>query len=148
MEEVIAKQPNEPVPWRSFWPVFALVGLVAGAIQWGAFGWFYALRVRWSGATDVDNYQARVVYACSALIYTLPALAVLLIKTVVYPDFNSSQVEGFGLWVPDVWSYYVSYSAVCARFELMRSKARLWFLTFPVGAYFSWGFVEGFLLGL
>jgi hypothetical protein len=76
VELVISKR-HEPVPWRWLWFALALLGPVIGAIQWSACGWFYALRVRWSGATNVDKYQARMVYAYSSLIYTLPGLAVL-----------------------------------------------------------------------
>jgi hypothetical protein len=85
IEQVVARKPQEPLPWRWFWVGIVFLGAVMGAFQWGVGGWFYGLRIRWSGATNVDKYQARVVYAYSSLIYALPGLAVLSIQTVVFP---------------------------------------------------------------
>lgn len=136
--------------WVAYW-LFALVlGAVAGVAIWYIGGWWYHVRIRWSGADDADRREARIVYVWTSLISVIPSLMFLVVQTARYRSCLAS-LESADLWgaavLPFVpWSFAVSYCAVRKVFAVRRGRAVFWFLILPT-LVFVVGVVGLVLLG-
>lgn len=126
--------------WVVFW-VFALVGgIVSGALIYLVGGWWYRVRVKWSGsARHVDKRLPRYVYCWSSLIAALPFALLVAGFTFAYPNYlvayHSENVFSLVLAVAIFWSVGVSYVGVTESFSLSLRKARIWFLFLPTLFY-------------
>lgn len=125
--------------WLRYFGFVLVAGVFAGAISWWLWGWWYKIRVRWSGADDPDPRRARLVFVTSAFVLTAPMLLYTAVLPFFYPDYRTAYVEETGwsllLVAFVVWSVIVSYHGVLASFEVVRWRARLWFLILPLAVY-------------
>lgn len=130
--------PFFPQSWPLSWSFVVVFGLFGGAIYWFVGGWWYAVRVRWSGVSQVETVDARRVYLYQSLVVDLPAVAVLIVQTFQHPDpsaaANATDLE---LIVPcfALLSCYTGYRAAVSAFGASRWKAAGWFLVGPLLVY-------------
>ncbi len=121
--------------WPRLWITIVVVGLIRGPFAWLIGGWWYRMRLRFSGAKDVHPRHARYVYLYSNLVYGVPLLIVLALDTGFYPNYKSAALGGafwLSLLATALWSIFVSYRAAIGCFGVRRNPARIWFLILPI----------------
>jgi len=125
--------------WPGFWLFALLVGGIGGALAWIIGGWWYHVRIRWSGVPGADRNEARRVYIFASLVAAIPVIVYSLLATALYPDYAAAWHDD-ELWssllvIFPFWSVVVSYSGVRIRFPLRTGPARVWFAILPVVFY-------------
>jgi hypothetical protein len=135
--------------WSALWIFVVVFGVLSGGIGWLVGGWWYRLRLEWSGARDPDPREARLVWAYAGLISALPSILLLLLDTFRYEDYLASweAADLFSL-IPALalfWSVYVSYRGATTRFALKPWPAGIWFLALPLMLYLFVTGLIGFL---
>ena len=125
--------------WVVYWPTVVVMGAVAAAIVWMVGGWWYNVRLRWSGATLFDPRDGRLVYIFAGLVYAAPAILYSVIATGVFPNYlaawESEEYWSLSLLIFPFWATVVSYKGVRARFQPRTTPARIWFLVLPMALY-------------
>lgn len=133
--------------WIVFWVVVVVLGAIGAPFIWWLGGWWYGLRVRWSGVLAPDMRSVRLVYTYSGLVQSLPMLLMTLASTFIYAnyaeDYASDSPVAFIILIFPVWALITSYVGVRATFPVSRWKARFWFLIGPLLLYL-FGFVALF----
>lgn len=121
-------------------PITALAGLllsslfIVGPLRYFIGGAWCRLRIRFSGALDVDPEEARAIFALAEIIRSVALLAYTLL------DLALSPVRPWlspTILLATAWSQVVSYQGVRATFPVSAWKARLWFLLVP-GLFYGW----------
>jgi hypothetical protein len=96
--------------WVALWTTAIVVGALSGILIWLIGGWWFRMRLRFSGARNADPLSVRLVYvhACSSL--AIPTIALLLILVPRYSSFEQAQSDQSfaltGLVLP-FWSIYL-----------------------------------------
>ncbi len=139
--------------WVSYWGFVLLAGIGGAVLIWYVLGWWYHVRIRWSGDPERDKRRARLTMVWSGLVQALPTLIYLVVATAVYSSYrevrSSEEIFSLLLIVFPYWSVLVSYKGVRARFGVGKWRARLWFLILPTLAYLvAFGAVGGLYLML
>lgn len=122
--------------WNTYLLGISLLGVVTGALHFVVGGWWYRVRVRWSGAVEPDRGLARRVYLFSSQIWVLPTflLEVFEISRFETP-LDSLQSEGSDwlllLFVLPFWSVAASYVGVRTVFDVRRLPSTMWFIVVP-----------------
>jgi hypothetical protein len=133
--------------WVSFWPFILIVGAVHGMLVWLIGGWWYRVRLKWSGDPSADPFSARIVFTYTTLITAVPALLVTVIYTFVYESYraawNSDEAWSSLLLIFLVWEFVASYKGVRSAFAVSKWKARFWFLIMPLAFFTIFGLVIG-----
>lgn len=123
--------------WWVFWAFVLILGAIAGLFQWWLGGWWCRVRLRWSGARAPDPHRARLLLVYSSFVYTGPALAVMIVDTLLYPSYRSAAEADNGLELGVLlfvfWSVVTTYRGALALFDVVPGRARLWFLILPGG---------------
>ncbi len=133
--------------WIAFWAFCLLVGIFSGALVYWIGGWWYRMRLYWSGANrDIDKQLPRYVYCWSSLILALPYVLLTIGFTFAFPNYlaayNSDEMFSLVLIIMMFWSVGVSFVGATENFSLTKWKARLWFLILPTVFYlFALGLV-------
>jgi len=122
--------------WPLFWLFVLSVGVVSALLLWFIGGWWYNLRIRWSGAGAHEERAGRLVYVFSGFVVALPVFAYTAIATGLYDNYGAAWIA-LGNWsllflVFPFWSVLVSYLGVCTQFPVSIRGARLWFLILPI----------------
>ncbi len=126
--------------WGNYWLMVAAIGVFAAAIFFLLGGWWYRVRLLWSGVPDPDRILARRVYVYASTIHALPTVLVTAWDTARYPNplsavngpFNAAHVL---LVLAPFWSFVVSYIGVRTVFNAKGFRAALWFLILPTIIY-------------
>lgn len=125
--------------WPGYWLFSLTAGLVTALFIWYIGGWWYGLRIRWSGAPARDKRQARITYVWVGLVAALPGLLYVIISTMVFPDYGaawaSEELFSILLVIFPFWGAVVSYRAVRTQFPVKVWPARFWFLILPWFAF-------------
>ena len=125
--------------WGRFWLVAAGFGAVSAVSAWLIGGWFYNLRLSWSGAKDINARHGRIIYIFASLVGLMPHVLLVMGCTFYFRDYISvSKSDGYWpliLLVFPFWSVYVSYEGLTTRFDVVKWKAMLWFVVLPVLFY-------------
>jgi hypothetical protein len=125
--------------WLGFWVWVLIFGAIGGLLQWLIGGWWYRVRLKWSGAHEPDKRLARLVYVYSSFVESGPALALILVSTVVYADYTQAYASDSPfsalLLVFPFRSLISSYLGVRTLFQVSRWKARVWFVILPCLLY-------------
>lgn len=125
--------------WSNLWVCLIGFGAVMGPLLWYGGGWWYRLRLKWSGARTPDKLNPRLLYAYSSLVYALPVVTLVIGETLLFPSYLVAR-DSEGHWtlifvVLSFWSVLVSYRGATATFQLARNRALLWFLFLPWATY-------------
>jgi len=125
--------------WPAFWAFVVPIGAIAAVLLWLIGGWWYNVRLRWSGAVGFDQREGRLVYAFSSLIHAIPALLYAVVATMLFPSylsaFLSEELWSVALVVFPFWGALASYKGVRAKFQPKPTPARVWFLILPMLFY-------------
>lgn len=136
--------------WPAFWGLLLTFGILWAAWNWWIGGWWYRIRINWSGAANADPRQARLVYTFSSMVVTLPAVVYAGIQTAMYPSYlaawQSDSAFGFSILIFLFWSVIVSWRGVLAVFNVRRARALFWFAALPTCVYLVLFGVLGALL--
>lgn len=125
--------------WGTLWVVLLVLGALNVPLFWYLGGWWYRLRLKWSGATALDSLRPRLLFVYSSLVYALPVVLVMLGETLLFPNYRLAR-DAEGSWtfifvVLSFWSVVVSYCGATRTFTLARRKALIWFLLLPWTLY-------------
>ncbi|MEO1129645.1 MAG: Yip1 family protein [Planctomycetota bacterium] len=123
--------------WAVYWAGVAFSGLLSAILVFFIGGWWYRVRLRFSGARGVDAMRARRVYVFAAQVYAIPSL----IYAVLMPLFYATPQDAWDQtpwWVIFMvifpfWSFTVSFIGVRTVFDVKPLRAAFWFLALPVG---------------
>jgi len=125
--------------WFLYWTWCLGLGVIAAFIVYFVGGWWYRMRLRFSGAKDLDTKMPRYLNAYSSFVLALAGLLLTIGYTLVFPNYiaayNSDEMVAILLPVFIFWSVAVSYIGATEVFSVSRSKARFWFLILPVAFY-------------
>lgn len=125
--------------WPLLWGHLLFWGLVAAMFLWELGGWWYTLRVKWSGARDADSFKTRLVYIYSSFVSALPTVVAVVVANILYANYraywHAEEVWSSATMIFLFWSCVTSYKGVRAMFPVSPWKARLWFLVLPIVAY-------------
>ncbi len=125
--------------WLGFWVWALTFGAFAGAGLWWIGGWWYRVRLRWSGATAPDKRLSRLLYVYSAFVTAGPTVLLALVQTLSFANYQSayaSQDPWTVLFlVFPFWSIVTGYLGVRTLFDVRAGAARLWFLVLPFALY-------------
>lgn len=139
---LLKRESGSPAPvesWLAFWELVLFLGAIGGVFLYYLGGWWYRVRLRWSGAVEPDKRLARLTYIYSSFIYAAPAVLLPLSRTLAYPSYlegyNSADASPLFIAIFPLWSFLASYSGATTLFDLSVWKARLWFLILPSTAY-------------
>jgi hypothetical protein len=126
--------------WPGLWLFVLAVGFVYAAFVWWICGWWYRVRLGWSGAESPDPFTVRVVYVYQDFIQSAPSILIVVAYTLSFASYQeawaSEEVWSTLLLVFMVWSCVTSYKAARAAFSVQKWKARFWFLILPLVVYF------------
>ncbi len=139
--------------WMGFWAVSLLWGAISGVSLWYLGGWWYRIRLGWAGASDPDRRQARLVYIYSGFVWAAPVVAVAIIQTLTYANYQqaweSEEIFPLVVLVFPFWSVVVSYYGARALFDMSVWRGRVWFFILPMlGLVIGYGLLVGALAWL
>ncbi|MEM8642779.1 MAG: hypothetical protein AAGG51_28755 [Cyanobacteria bacterium P01_G01_bin.54] len=141
-------------PWPLFWLVVGAMGAIAAVVAWQVGGWWYCLRLRWSGAINPEPRLARLIFMYSGFIYTSSNLAFVLWQTFRQSDyiyaFEDENKLAFLFLIFPFWAMISGYHGIRANFKVSRWKARFWFIALPCALYlinFAWLVLQLLLWG-
>ncbi len=122
--------------WMAYWIVILIFGiLVSAPFIWHIGGWWYTMRIKWSGVKNPDSFNAKLIYVYSSFIISFPTIILTVYYTITYSNyleaFSADDFLGLIYLVLPFWSLGISYKGVISLFDVKRSKARLWFVIIP-----------------
>jgi hypothetical protein len=124
--------------WVHYWCFVLGVGILDGWTFWYIGGWWYRKRLNWSGDGKANPDRVRATYVYQDLVGSGPAILLVLVQTVVFANYGEAW-RAEELWSSLIivfifWSCVTSYKAA-RTFDVVRWKARLWFLFLPIAVY-------------
>ncbi len=131
------KLPPQFNSWGFALGVAAAAGVLGAVMYFYIGGWWYRLRLRWSGAKDPDARLARRVYLYASTVCTLPAVVAVGVNVATYPTPIASASGGGTTWdfvvlLALLWSVVTSYIGVRVVFGVKGLLPALWFLILPI----------------
>lgn len=137
--------------WLYYWGAVLGYGAIGALFLWWIGGWWYRVRLQWSGAVEPDPRLARVVYIYASFVLAAPTVIASLIYMGFYDSytqaFNSEEIYSLVLVIFPFWSLITSYIGIRVHFEVSRWRARTWFIILPALLYllvfggFAWLFL-------
>ncbi len=127
--------------WTVYWVACVVLGILGALLYYRIGGWWYRVRLRWSGACDADPRLARQVYVFASLIVGLPLVISSLLDSLRYPTpLAAESGDASWFWIVvfltlPFWSVYTSYRGVRTLFNVRTARARVWFLVLPSLVY-------------
>jgi hypothetical protein len=130
----------------NFWLFVLCVGTLNGALFWLVGGWWYRIRLKWCGATDVEPKAARAIYLCQDFVASAPLVLFTISETWRFGSYREAwtfeEVWPSLFLIFVLWSCVTSYNAATSAYTVTRWKARVLFLVLPVLIYLlAWGFI-------
>ena len=125
--------------WFNYWILVCIGGVISGVFFWFLAGWWYQLRLRFSGAMNVSATTARALSTWQFAAATIPALAAILFDTFVETSYLSARENAtslsYVLLIPVFWSIWTSYSLATATHHLKKWPGLGWFVLLPAVFY-------------
>ena len=125
--------------WKSLWISMLLFGLISGGLGWLIGGWWYGVRLHLAGAPNGYEREARLTWAYTTFVTSMPIVVLTAINTVRYDSYveanEAAGISALLMMALLFWSVYVSYTAATTRFKLNPGQAKLWFLILPLVIY-------------
>ncbi|WP_109439595.1 hypothetical protein [Acinetobacter haemolyticus] len=124
--------------WWNYWLWVLGLGFLGAALIWLVQGWWYKVRLQFSGATHIDPQLARQVFVLQSFVYVLPILIITLIQTKLYTNYLDAFSHSSTLSLVPIpflfLSCWVSYRGATVVFKT-NGWAKFWFLGLPVIFY-------------
>lgn len=128
--------------WFYYWAmVFIFGGIVGGVIVWWVGGWWYKLRLKWSGIQDPDPKSARTLYVYSSLVYNLPKVLSVIVISLLFSTYIEAS-SGFPTYIHTLlsvflfWSLQASYQGIVEVYSPQSLlKVKIWFVFLPASLY-------------
>lgn len=120
--------------WLGHWGMLIGGGLFLGWMRYLIGGWWYRVRINWSGDWSANDEYARVVFIHSEIIWAIPMVAVAVYETFVYanPAIAADLCALRLVYLPAfLISYYYSWLGVTESFDVSGKWAAAWFLVLP-----------------
>ncbi len=125
--------------WFEFWFWVLIVGAVGGFVLWWLGGWWFSVRLRWSGAKDLNDTTAHLLYVYSSFVVSVPTIALALFWTATEPNYRQAFTVGkpylLILLIFPFWSLVTSYIGARTLFDVAPWKARVWLVIVPAILY-------------
>ncbi len=129
--------------WGQFWPYLGAYAIFVTIIVYLIGGWWYRLRIRFSGGGKVDAYVSRRVYIFSYQVFVIPIIIRSIFETFCFAtplEAKASESLLYDIFpiigaILLLWSSYISYRGVRVCFEVRKWAARIWFIIIPVLYY-------------
>jgi Yip1 domain len=125
--------------WLAFWFWVLCTGVIAGFFLWLFGGWWFKVRLRWSGAKELKDQTAHLLYVYSSFVESAPTIAMVLLWTVTQPSyrqaFAAKGIYSAVLFLFSFCSLATSYIGARTLFTLEPWKARVWLLALPIIFY-------------
>lgn len=123
--------------WTAFWVTVLITGALGGLLYFYIGGWWYRLRLRWSGDPDPDKTLARRVYLYAAQIMAIPVMIHTVSVASMYATPADMANAAFRWWdlIPIIfvpWSIVVSFVGVRTVFDTGLIRSLIWFLILPI----------------
>ena len=139
--------------WFNYWILVCIGGVISGVFFWFLAGWWYQLRLRFSGAMNVSATTARALSTWQFAAAAIPALAAILFDTFVETSYLSARENAtslsYVLLIPVFWSIWTSYSLATATHHLKKWPGLGWFVLLPAVFYLVvFGFFAALFGGL
>jgi len=84
--------------WPSYWGFVIALGAISAVFLWTLGGWWYRMRLKWSGAVNPDAKLARLVYIYSSFVWAGPVVLLGFLQTLVFSSYREA-------WMADeIWS--------------------------------------------
>ena len=127
--------------WHIFWPLALALGLLGGWVFWFIGGWWFRLRIKFSGAPNPDPRMSRLVMVYAGLVSAIPHLAFVLWWTLIFENYLTAYAQDFVLTLVlyslSFWELFSAYRGVRTLFAVDRWRARLWFIILPALLYLT-----------
>lgn len=124
--------------WINYWGAVLAYGAVSAIIIWYVAGWWYKVRLGWSGASNVEPQDARTIYVYQDLVQSGPALFVVMMLPFWFENYRAywlaDELISSSVLVFVFWSCVTSFKAA-RRIGARRWPALIWFLILPVTVY-------------
>ncbi len=136
--------------WGMYWGTVLAAGLLAGPVSYFLWGWWYGIRVRWSGAPHPEGPLSRRIFLLTTSVVTVPTIILTTVDTALYAGpaaIWQLAPSKMTLMVVPFLSVFVSYRAVVASFPVNRTRALVWFALLPALVYGA-SLVVGALAGV
>jgi hypothetical protein len=142
--------PKMLASWEYYWGAILISGLIWAGILWYFGGWWYRVRLEWSGAYVPSKRLARMVYVYTYLVMALPFALYRASQAAMFatPKEAREYIAPYALYLWALfmtlpfWSCIVSYSGAKALFALRPFRAFILLLALPMIAYaLMYGFV-------
>jgi hypothetical protein len=125
--------------WFEFWLWVLGIGAIGAVVLWWLGGWWFRIRLRWSGAKELQDSTAQLLYVYSSFVESAPTIALMLFWTATDLNIREAFTRGRSylavLLVFSVWSLVTSYIGARTLFDVKPWKARLWLLFAPLFFY-------------
>lgn len=125
--------------WSNYWIFVFVLGLFASVIVWFVYGWFYKIRLTWSGVDNPDSTLVRQVNVLQWCIFAIPIFIITLLQTFIYENYLAAFLSdeiwtGILIMAMSLYSSWVSYVAVKTIFSVNKWGI-FWFLLLPLVSY-------------
>ena len=125
--------------WSHYWLALAIIGVLGMVILWYVGGFWYALRLRWAGASDVTATVARRLYVYQEFVAAFPVVLVAVAQTIMFSAYGEAwQADEYWSLTPYAFallSCWTSYAAATTSFSLRPLPALFWFAILPLLIY-------------
>ncbi len=122
--------------WPRYWTVVALLWVPCIALEWYVSGWWFRMRLQWSGARPAESLLARTVNVYQGLVLTLPLLFYCVAGTLLFADWNAAVASAAPITIAVLLlacaSVWTGYAAATTAFAISRKRARFWFGLVPL----------------
>ncbi len=122
--------------WTSYWIFILLAGAMSALIYYALGGWWYGVRIGWSGGHATDKKLVRRVYVFAAMIHAVPTLVVTIAESLAYKTPDEAYVYADSLFYMllllfPFWAAIASYRGVRTVFAVQRIRGLIWFIVLP-----------------
>ena len=125
--------------WIKYWGFTAIASIFIAFFVWFVYGWWYEMRLKWSGVENESSLLIKQVNAMQICVVAIPVVLITLVQTFIYENYEAAFVapeiySGLIILFFLIYSCWVSYVAVRTVFNANRF-ALFWFFIMPLLFY-------------